>query len=290
MRCSTSVEHVHGRVVPVDRSGRVDLDAARRDARSRRVRGVGDGRQQRGRHDHRRRRGRRRSSGASHPDAVLHTDAVQAASLARPAHDHPARRPVVAVGATSSAGRRVSACSSSAAARFEPLLIGGGQERERRSGTQNVAGIVAMAEALRLADARARDRAACGSTALRDRLVDGIAGRLDGVMRDGAPRRTRWPARRTSASQGVENEALLFLLDEAGVCASRGVGVRGGRDGAVARARRRWASTATGPSVRCACRSGGPPPTPTSTAPSTRRPGGRRASCVRAGRTGRGRR
>ena len=62
---------------------------------------------------------------------------------------------------TSSAGRRVWACWSPAAAgRFEPLLIGGGQERERRSGTQNVAGIVAMAEALRLTDAE-RDERAC---------------------------------------------------------------------------------------------------------------------------------
>ncbi len=99
-----------------------------------------------------------------------------------------------------------------------PLLIGGGQERERRSGTQNVAGIVAMAVALRLADAeREIERVRIG--ALRNRLVGRLAAELPDV------RETVSPADKVAGSAhvcigGIENEALLFLLDEGGVCAS----------------------------------------------------------------------
>ena len=56
---------------------------------------------------------------------------------------------------------------------FSPLLMGGGQERERRSGTENVPAIVGMAEALRLAELE-RESASTHSVALRDRLAAGI--------------------------------------------------------------------------------------------------------------------
>src|SRR5204862_8221082 len=54
-----------------------------------------------------------------------------------------------------------------------PLINGGGQERRRRAGTENVAGIVGMATALRLAEER-RATYAASCTALRDRLITGV--------------------------------------------------------------------------------------------------------------------
>jgi cysteine desulfurase len=101
---------------------------------------------------------------------------------------------------------------------LHPLLVGGGQERERRSGTQNVAGAVAMAEALRLADA---ERAAelVRIAALRDRMVDLIVAALPDV-RETVDRAHKVAGSAHLCIADIENEALLFLLDEGGVCAS----------------------------------------------------------------------
>jgi cysteine desulfurase len=100
----------------------------------------------------------------------------------------------------------------------EPLIVGGGQERERRSGTHNVAGIVALADALAETDA---DRAGelVRLATLRDRLVDDIRAGLDGVI-ETVPRDRKVAGSAHLCIEGVENEALLYLLDEADVCAS----------------------------------------------------------------------
>ncbi len=100
----------------------------------------------------------------------------------------------------------------------EPLIIGGGQERERRSGTHNVAGIAAFAAAVVATDAE-RPAENERLAALRDRLVGAVVGRVDGALE------TVPPAAKVAGSahvmfEGIENEALLFLLDEAGVAAS----------------------------------------------------------------------
>lgn len=101
---------------------------------------------------------------------------------------------------------------------LEPMVIGGGQERERRSGTHNVAGIVAMAAALRLADAeRASEAVRIGG--LRDRLVDALCAGVDGVH-ETVTRGAKVAGSAHVCIEGIENEALLFLLDEADVCAS----------------------------------------------------------------------
>ncbi len=103
-------------------------------------------------------------------------------------------------------------------ASFQPAIIGGGQERERRSGTHNVAGIVAMAEALRLTDAE-RPAELVRLASLRDRLVDRLVAELPGVH-ETVPREHKVAGSAHLCIEGIENEALLFLLDEAGVCAS----------------------------------------------------------------------
>jgi cysteine desulfurase len=101
-------------------------------------------------------------------------------------------------------------------------LLGGGQERERRSGTQNVPGAVAMAAA---ATATAEQRsAATGRLApLRDRLVDGLVDQVDGCIETVGGHGGRDHTVAGSAHvciEGIESEALLVLLERAGVSAS----------------------------------------------------------------------
>ena len=101
-----------------------------------------------------------------------------------------------------------------------PLVLGGGQERGHRSGTQNVGGIVALATAMTLANDERKamvDRVA----ALRDRLVDGLRARVDGIT-ETVPRDRKVAGNAHLLVDGVEAEALLFLLDRQGVCASAG--------------------------------------------------------------------
>src|SRR5690606_35646942 len=68
-----------------------------------------------------------------------------------------------------------------------PLLLGGGQERERRSGTHHVAGIVGAAAALRACH-RARAATVARLAAARDRLVDGLLAAVPGTVVTGDPR------------------------------------------------------------------------------------------------------
>lgn len=99
------------------------------------------------------------------------------------------------------------------------LLLGGGQERDRRSGTQNVAGIVAMAAAAREL-AEQRPAAVTAGAARRDRFVRLLLDGIDGVHETvpaGAP---RVAGTAHLCFEGVVSEELLFLLDQAGVCAS----------------------------------------------------------------------
>jgi cysteine desulfurase len=97
--------------------------------------------------------------------------------------------------------------------------VGGGQERDRRSGTASVAGAVGLATALRLA---AAERAEAGERVAkqRDRLVAGLVGAVDGVVETLPPGTPRVPATAHVCVAGVDAEALLFVLDERGVCAS----------------------------------------------------------------------
>jgi cysteine desulfurase len=101
-----------------------------------------------------------------------------------------------------------------------PIVHGGGQEAERRSGTHNVAGIVGMAAA---AAATTAERAATVERVgrLRDRLADGLLAAIPGSIETG-DRGAKTAGNCHLRFPGVESEALLILLDEAGVCASAG--------------------------------------------------------------------
>jgi cysteine desulfurase len=104
---------------------------------------------------------------------------------------------------------------------LESHQYGGGQERERRSGTQDVVGAVGLATALCLAsDERCATVRRVG--ALRDRLASGLLAAVDGVHRTVAPGVPVLPGHLHLCLQGVEREVLLLALSERGICASGG--------------------------------------------------------------------
>jgi cysteine desulfurase len=104
--------------------------------------------------------------------------------------------------------------------RYQPYLIGGHQERDRRGGTENVAGIVGMGRAAELALARL-DEEQTRVRALRDRLEARVMALIPGVARNGA-RDERLPNTSNLSFDSVEAEGILMGLDQAGICASSG--------------------------------------------------------------------
>lgn len=104
--------------------------------------------------------------------------------------------------------------------RFHPFLIGGGQERAQRGGTENVPYIVGFGRAAELAQASLGEENT-RVRALRDRLESGILSSVPRVSRNGA-KDQRLPNTSNLAFQGVEAEGILMLLDEEGICASSG--------------------------------------------------------------------
>ena len=99
------------------------------------------------------------------------------------------------------------------------LIEGGAQERGRRAGTENTAGIVGMAAALDEA-ARNMERDSAKMTALRDRLIAGLSRIPHSALNGDAERRL--PGNVSFCFEGIEGESLLLLLDDKGVCASSG--------------------------------------------------------------------
>jgi cysteine desulfurase len=152
------------------------------------------------------------------PGAAVHTDAVQAAPWLDVATLAAGADLVALSGHKLGGPQGVGALVVRRGLRLSPLLRGGGQEAERRSGTHNVAGIVGLAAALREATAR-RDEVVALVGALRDRLATGLLAAIPGAALTGHT--TERVAGSCSLTvEGVESEALLVLLDRAGVCAS----------------------------------------------------------------------
>ena len=99
------------------------------------------------------------------------------------------------------------------------LIEGGAQERGRRAGTENTAGIAGMAAALDEA-VRNMERDSAKMTALRDRLIAGLSQIPHSALNGDAERRL--PGNVSFCFEGIEGESLLLLLDDKGVCASSG--------------------------------------------------------------------
>jgi cysteine desulfurase len=103
-----------------------------------------------------------------------------------------------------------------------PVLHGGGQERDVRSGTLDTAAIRAFAVAVEYATAR-RDEHAARIGGLRDSLVDRVRGVVpDAILNGPAPGEHRLPGNAHFSFPGCEGDALLMLLDAKGVACSTG--------------------------------------------------------------------
>ncbi len=106
--------------------------------------------------------------------------------------------------------------------RMTPLLHGGHQERNRRAGTQNVAGIVGLGKACELAGVE-REEYYKRVRALRDRLEDGISDQVPDIKLNGTPDRDqRLPNTLNVSFAYIEGESLLLNLDMFGIAASSG--------------------------------------------------------------------
>ncbi|MBO7525878.1 MAG: cysteine desulfurase NifS, partial [Clostridia bacterium] len=100
-----------------------------------------------------------------------------------------------------------------------PVIEGGAQERGRRAGTENVAGIVAMSAALKESVMNMAANAE-KLTALRDRLIKGLSDIPHSALN--GDREKRLPSNVSFCFEGIEGESLLLLLDDKGICASSG--------------------------------------------------------------------
>ncbi|HEY0258515.1 MAG TPA: cysteine desulfurase family protein [Lacisediminihabitans sp.] len=155
----------------------------------------------------------------------VHTDAVQAAG----ALDLDVTR--LGVDAMTISGHKLGAPKGVGALfvrgriPLEPLMHGGGQERGRRSGTENVAGAVGLATALELAT-RAIDPSLVQT---RDRLIAAVLGTVPGARLTGHPS-ARLPGNASFTFAGTSGEAVLLELERRGILCSSGSACAAGSD------------------------------------------------------------
>ncbi|MQF89467.1 MAG: cysteine desulfurase NifS [SAR202 cluster bacterium] len=103
---------------------------------------------------------------------------------------------------------------------YLPLIHGGGQERERRSGTENIPGIIGLSLALDAANS-AREETSQRCSALRDQIIESVLEQIPGSRLNGHATQ-RLPNNANFSFTGVEGEPILLGLDMAGIAASSG--------------------------------------------------------------------
>ena len=104
--------------------------------------------------------------------------------------------------------------------RITPLVHGGDQESGRRASTQNVPGIVGFGKAVELASATIHEEVV-RLTSLRDRFIQGIFERIDGIRLNGHPAR-RLPNNINLSVESIEGEGMILSLDMMGIACSTG--------------------------------------------------------------------
>ena len=103
---------------------------------------------------------------------------------------------------------------------FEPLIIGGGQERQRRSGTENVPGIVGLSKALELS-VKEMELESSRQIKIRNHIFDYLKKNMDVILING-DQINRLPNNVNVSFPGIEGESILLALDLGGVSASSG--------------------------------------------------------------------
>lgn len=104
--------------------------------------------------------------------------------------------------------------------KLKPMILGGGQEKGLRSGTENVAGIVGIAEALKLAQQN-KEKENKRLTKLRDKLINGLQSKIPRTYLNGHPTQ-RLPNNINLLILDIEGESMILYLDDKGVFASTG--------------------------------------------------------------------
>ena len=105
--------------------------------------------------------------------------------------------------------------------RIDNLIHGGGQERGRRAGTENIPGVVGLGKAIELATENIEENRA-RLTVLRDKLIDGILERIQYARLNGPRGDKRLPGNSNISFEFIEGESILLSLDFEGICASSG--------------------------------------------------------------------
>ncbi len=156
----------------------------------------------------------------THSNAYFHTDAVQSTGKI-PTPIQELGVDLLSVSAHKLHGPKGTGCLiARSGVRLQPQMLGGGHERNRRAGTEDVAGIVGLAMALSVAR-RDWDMNTSHLLQLRDRLIDGVLQRIPDVEVTGHPSE-RLPHHASFLFDGIEGESLLLQLDMEGIAASSG--------------------------------------------------------------------
>ena len=151
---------------------------------------------------------------------IFHTDAVQACG------NIPIDVQKMGIDALSLSGHKLYAPKGIGALyvkngiEFERFMDGGHQERNKRAGTENVAGIVGLGKACELAEQNLRAHIEHLKN-LREYFILQVQEKIPGAKLNGA-REERLPGNANFSFQNIEGETLLFKLDEKGICASSG--------------------------------------------------------------------
>jgi cysteine desulfurase len=151
---------------------------------------------------------------------LFHTDAVQAVGKIDIDLQHLPVNFLSLSGHKLHAPKGVAALYVNRRTRFNPYLIGGGQEKKRRGGTENTASIVALGKAAELA-LSALPEENSRVKALRDRFEQGLLEMVPSVHVNGH-RVQRLPNTSSLAIEGIDSEGMLMLLDQRGICCSAG--------------------------------------------------------------------
>lgn len=161
---------------------------------------------------------------AKNPQVVFHSDAVQAAGSV-PIDVKALGVDLLTISSHKIYGPKgVGALYVKRGFRFQPIQIGGGQERKMRAGTENAPGIIGFGKAAELTRLQLEERMAHART-MRDRFLKGVLA-MEGVVLNGidpfAHPELRSPGNANVSVDQIEGEALLLRLDMAGIAASSG--------------------------------------------------------------------
>jgi cysteine desulfurase len=152
--------------------------------------------------------------------ALFHTDAVQAVGKI-PIHLENSGIDMLSLsGHKLHAPKGVGALFVRRGIRFRPYIVGGHQERGRRAGTENVAGIVALGKACELAAANI-EKESIEVRGLRDEFEKRVADSIPTIRINGDIE-NRLPNTSSISFEYIEGESILLMLDQFGICASSG--------------------------------------------------------------------